>query len=132
MFSQKTKIITVGKFWFENFSKNCIKWSPKRQSRSVNRNCWSLIRTLINFLELYRILLESDSQRSPDLMKIQYNVKISCYGNTIRYFWRCCICLFKILSGPRFMAVPCWVQDLKQILCVKDLTRSPKVEKRFV
>ena len=40
VFSQKTKIITVGKFWFENFSKNCVKWSPKRQGRSVNRDLW--------------------------------------------------------------------------------------------
>ena len=30
--SVKRKILTEGKFWFTNFTKNSLKWSAKRQS----------------------------------------------------------------------------------------------------
>ena len=40
MVSQKTKILTEGRFWFANFTKNCSKWSAKRQinPRIANSN----------------------------------------------------------------------------------------------
>ena len=38
MVSLKTKIITEGQFQFMHFTKNCIKWSVKRQSQSMNSN----------------------------------------------------------------------------------------------
>ena len=34
----KTNILMEGKFWFANFTKNCLNWSAKRQSRSANRD----------------------------------------------------------------------------------------------
>ena len=40
MFSQKSKILTKGKFWFTNFTKNCLKWYTKRQSWSTNQDLW--------------------------------------------------------------------------------------------
>ena len=36
MVSLDTIILTEEKFWFANFTKNCLKWSAKRQNRSVN------------------------------------------------------------------------------------------------
>ena len=36
MVSLKTKILTEGKFWLTNFTKNCFKWSTKRQSWFAN------------------------------------------------------------------------------------------------
>ena len=32
---QKTKVLTAGKFWFADFTYNCLKWSTKRQSQSA-------------------------------------------------------------------------------------------------
>ena len=40
VFSLKTKILTEGKFWFPNFTKNGLKRSAKRRSRSVNYDSW--------------------------------------------------------------------------------------------
>ena len=40
MVSLKIKILTEEKFWFSNFTKDCLQWFAKLQSWSTNHDSW--------------------------------------------------------------------------------------------